>query len=263
MNMTLRVLVTALVIAAIPVQARAQSYKEWNNICGSERGTFISCFSVQAQLFGTDLHLRVRNQAGEFGSAPDGVMTLIRLWNLPTRADAFGNPIGYNYTLESQAGPGNGITPAFAWYETNPYPGNADFRLPDYGQPASGIVSSCGLNSYPDVGLWVTPVAGCPNGDVINPDLNGGWVEMIFRDAVADAPSWDLSRAVMFATFRRSDGGGNYEWDRCGDYGSCARFTPSATTTPEPVSMALLGTGLFGVGAVRKRKMRKSGREGN
>ncbi len=43
------------------------------------------------------------------------------------------------------------------------------------------------------------------------------------------------------------------------DAGFSATFAPAATVTPEPLSMALLGTGLAGVGAAARRRRRREG----
>lgn len=190
--------------------------------------------------------------------ATTGVIT-VKIQNTDIWATDNGvNPVGHGYTLTgfgiqapaitgaSLAGVGTegavstyGDDPADEWDFTTSFAGFTVEAGADPGGVNGGIN---GCNS----------MFGNQGFNTCSGGVNTGHVVFTFNTTMTD---WDASAAQI--AFRAQGG----EWSyRCADVdGTNGGPCPPTHTTPEPMSMLLLATGLVGVGGVGLRRRRKNG----
>ena len=237
----------ALAMLGVAPAARAGGFKVWN-VCGGN--TFNTCASVRVDVVGTLVTMSVRNLSGLFGTYGGTVFTGIGLFNVPTSVDATQSQVS------AMSGPvRTGDSPA-AWYIRNNKQIGGGIQLDLVGQSNAnngainnGIASNCLLGALPNGKnkLWMNPTCGTTG--VTGASINGGFVVFSFN---VDE-TWDPSVGTELLV--KGQNGPNGASTECitGPHGNCG-------VVPEPVTMALLATGLTGMGGlglIRRRRTKK------
>ncbi len=239
------------VVAATP--AHADGIRQWD-VCGGNQ-PFATCASVNVNVTGTTVAMMVRNLSGLFASEGAGswVFTSIGLDNLSAAVNAT--------SAISMSGPTRGSDTPAAWqvFNNTQFGGgiNVDLGGENGNGVNNGIASSCAAaGSLPGGAneLWMTPNADCSGGySVTNAGLNGGWA--LFNFNVNQTFDPNDPGTILFVKAQNGPQGLSTECitsNGSNDNANCMDVPP--TTAPEPISMALLGTGLAGVAAVRRRR---------
>lgn len=231
-------LVKTLMLAAaiglmIPTQGEAQSFREWF-VCGGNH--FDTCAAVQVSVMADNsVRLRMWNMAGFDGTYEGTVFTKI----------GFFNTGGSSVTSDGITDMYGGLEPGGETWEAAD-PNNAGgislevvASSSDNSSIGNGLANQCGA----DAGL----LPGGSNEFWMNPCFDGtfseaGWVTLEFNIE----GEWDLASSELLI---QGQNGPDELSTQCITGDNCF-------TVPEPLTVALLGTGLLGLGIVVMRRRR-------
>jgi hypothetical protein len=247
--------VLALSAATVNPAHATPGYREWLNVCGAALPGLTTCASVKVQVVGNNVTLWVKNLSGLYGSYKNFVFTSISFFN---GTGGSGIPDVVEGNVTTMTGPyrtSNGTNPPPKWKVSNVPGAGGSFGL-DFDAGVNGndgsIASSCANNANLPSGandLWMTPACGSAQVTDAGPDF--GWVTMTFTMATG----WNLDATnTQIQIHAQSDQGSV----KCTTGAGC----DPANVTPEPVTLALVGTGLAGLAGAWRRRRRREERAG-
>lgn len=241
-----RIVAALGLVVASATGAAADGFKSWT-VCGGS--TFATCASVRLNVVGTSVSLSVRNLSGLNGTYGGSVFTSIGLQNVPAGVTAVIPASGY---VKSMSGPVRvGDTPSPWRLANDKVVGGGiwlDLATKNSKGVDNGIGSSCGMGSLPaDGNLFMS--GACGRNGLANASANGGWVVLEFDVS----ETWDPNAAGTELMVKGVNGP-NGDVTTCLTSENC---NPAADVVPEPFTIALVGSGLAGIGLLRRR--RKSG----
>lgn len=233
-----RVVLALVFLAASAGGARADGFVNFGTVCGGN--TFNTCASVSLTVTGNVVTMTVQNLSGTAGTYAGTIFTGIGLYNVPAGVSASGTTV----SVSGPARPGD--TPPSAWTLANnkQIGGGINLDLASYINGVNGgIASNCDPSLLPGGTnqLYMTNACSGPTNSVT----------FTFNVSYAGGTVWDPSTTQLLIKGQNGPNGMSTECFT-GPNGTC-------TTTPEPISMILLASGLGGVALPAWRRRRRKG----
>jgi len=250
----------ALLSLGAATAANADGFKSWT-VCGGN--AFNTCASVQLDVVGTTVTMRVWNLSGLNGTYGGTVFTGVGVFNVPAGV------LANTGSLSGMSGPTRGSDTPGNWVISNNTQIGGGIKLDLVGTTnngiGDGIASSCApAGSLPGGSneLWMSPT--CGTSGVTNPNLNGGFV--VFSFTITQ--TWDPNASGTELLVKGQNGPNGLSTEcitGTGKNNNCGPFVPPPPpppppppqVVPEPITMTLLGTGLIALGGAGLRRRRK------
>jgi len=245
--------VLGLLTLALGVSEASASSKSFNFYCAVNYA-LRACASVQVFTTpggsgGTDVVIRVRNLQGALPDQTGGSIITVVALTVPTAA-TMGARSGLNVTTVGTVGVVG--SPASQWAFSN---AGINTRVELAASTTQrGNITDGGIQGCDTPNNGYTTGSTAPNYfDTCASTGNTGWVSFNFHTANL----WDAALAEIGLKYDGVVGLTTKVECRTESAPSDPTYCIAASVTPEPISMALLATGLLGVGGAGLRRRRK------
>jgi hypothetical protein len=229
----------ALTVAASAAEAQTRTW----NVCGGN--AFNTCASVELTVTGQNVTVKVWNLSGFNGTYASTVFTGVGFENIGSNVSVLSSP------APTMSGPVRGTDTPATWALKNDKQLGGGVNLDIAGSSGNvnnGIASACG-------------VAGLPNGTNefwMNPcsqPTATGWVTITF----SISGTWDVANTYLLVKGQNGPGGASTQCITGGANENC--YDIPNTPVPEPITIALMGSGLAGMGGLGWLRRRREQNE--
>lgn len=261
MKAVLKRVLLAAVLGLFGASAASAQSQSWN-VCGGN--IFNTCAAVTLSVVNSNtMAISVQNLSGTNGTFANTVFTAIGFSNLNVAA-VYNLKKGQKFYAGSSTMTGPSIGNPGAWIVQNNTVVGGGLQLNFAGTTNNGIGDGIASNCATAGGLpggnnslWASVNAACSGAySIANATTNSGWVTFSF--SVGSVPTLaQLGQATLLVKGQNGPNGQSTELI-CPPGGSSSCTTITTNVAPEPMSVALVGTGLLGLLFVSRRRRKES-----